>query len=260
MTVTTPPGIDFGESDPRLDAAAREVRERRIADNLDLASYIAGRFAGRGEPLEDLRQVAYLALVVAADRFDPELGVAFATFASSTIVGGLKHHFRDHGWTVRVPRALQEMSAEVRAQVDLLTHRLGRPPTVREIAGACGRREDEVLQALEASQAYRTSSLDAPGIDADALHGGDDFASLELHDELWSYVGRLGARDRLLLRLRYVDELNQSEIASRTGLSQVHVSRLLRHALDELRALYASELAEPGSSVDESASFHEDLG
>jgi RNA polymerase sigma-B factor len=240
MTMAGHPRTGSGASSPEGEDGSGGDRDRLIAENLGLATHLARRFARRGQPAEDLQQVAYLGLVVAASRYDPDRGLAFSTFATATIVGAIKHHFRDHGWSVRAPRALQELATEVRMVVEELTQTQGRSPTIREVARACGRREDEVLRAMEAVNAYRSTSIDAPDVETDAIRSlvGGDVESLEQHDELWSHFGRLTVRDQTLLHLRFVDELSQAEIAERTGLSQVHVSRLLRRALDRLRASF----------------------
>jgi RNA polymerase sigma-B factor len=235
---------------PRTHAGAttsRAERDRLITEHLGLAEYLARRFADRGESSDDLRQAASLALVKAADRFDPTLGFEFSTFATRTIVGELKHHFRDHGWAVRAPRHVQEHYLEATAATNELTQSLGRSPTLREVAVACGRTEEEILIAMEAGQGYRASSLDAPGGTTErALErfGSDeDAAHLEQRDELEVHLRALSERDRELVRLRFVDELSQSEIAERMGISQMHVSRLLRRAIEALRASYG--VAEP---------------
>lgn len=239
MTPDRPQGAGReGEPNEPRDVA----RHRLVEEHLGLATYLAGRFARRGQPPEDLQQVAFLALVVAADRFDPARGLEFSTFATWTVLGELKHHFRDHGWAVKAPRALQELSIEVTTVAEALTHQLGRAPTVSEIARACGRRDDEVLRAMEARRGYRADSLDTPdegGHRAERVTTGDGgIDSLEQHDELSSHLERLPSRDQTLLRLRFIEELSQTEIASRMGLSQVQVSRLLRQAIETMRQSY----------------------
>jgi RNA polymerase sigma-B factor len=235
-------GRDDDEGDGPTPLVAS--RDQLVEEHLGLAAYLAGRFAGRGQSSEDLQQVAFLALVVAADRFDPARGLEFSTFATWTVLGELKHHFRDHGWAVKAPRAIQELSLAVTAVAEDLTHQLGRAPTVAEIAASCGRREDEVLRAMTARRGYRADSLDTTDEGAgrtshDPVATGDEGVdALERDDELSSHLERLPERDRTLLRLRFVDELNQTEIASRMGLSQVQVSRLLRRAVEALRQSY----------------------
>jgi RNA polymerase sigma-B factor len=237
--------LDGTAASPRSSAPLD--RHALIVDNLGLAEHLARRFANRGEPLEDLVQTASLALVRAAERFDPSLGFEFSTFATRTILGELKHHFRDKGWSVKAPRRLQELYLQVNVAIAELTQRLGRSPTVREVAAECGRREDEVLAAIEAGQGYRAASLDAPSPEGDSsrevpVDGG--YGELEHRDELASHLSRLPRRERELLRLRFVDDLSQSEIAAQLGISQMHVSRLLRRALDALRASYREDASE----------------
>ena len=234
----TAPGTG-GRGDEPVGAAARD---RLIEEHLGLADYLARRFADRGESHDDLRQAAALALVKAANRFDPSMGFEFSTFATRTILGELKHHFRDHGWAVRTPRHIQEHYLETTAAVAELTQTLGRSPTVKEVAAACGRTVEEVLIAMEAGQGYRASSLDAPGISPDALvdqrTDDNESALLEQRSELGSHLRALPPREQEILRLRFVDELSQAEIAQRMGISQMHVSRLLRRALEALRQSY----------------------
>ncbi|MEX2274638.1 MAG: SigB/SigF/SigG family RNA polymerase sigma factor [Actinomycetota bacterium] len=207
-----------------------------------LADYLARRFSGRGEPLEDLQQVASMALVKAVDRFDPDRGVKFATFASVTIVGELKRHFRDTGWAVRVPRRLKELSLQVNSVVRDLGQELGRSPTVEEIARRAEVTQDDVLEAMDASEAYSTSSLDAPAPGGDeqmpGIDPGDEDETYELIEE-WASVAeelrRVPARERKILYLRFIKDRSQSEIAEEIGISQMHVSRLLSKTLARLR-------------------------
>jgi RNA polymerase sigma-B factor len=234
---------DRRRADQRVTGArsATDERSRLIEAHLGLARHLAGLFERRGESREDLQQVASLALVRSADRFDPSLGFAFSTFATSTIMGELKRHLRDRAWAVKMPRSLQELYLEVNTAVNELTQSLKRSPSVAEVAAACNRRDDEVLSAMEAGHGYRASSLDAPGADGestDLAAAGDSFGSLVDSDELASHLARLAPRERDLIRLRFVEELSQAEIASRMSMSQMHVSRLLRRAVDELRRSY----------------------
>jgi RNA polymerase sigma-B factor len=220
-----------------------DAREKLVKEYLDLAQQIARRFSNRGESSEDLAQVAALALVKAVDAFDPSLGYDFPAFATRTIIGELKHHFRDKGWAVRAPRRVQELYLEMNAAVAELTQQLGRSPTIREIAAVCDRPEVDILAAIEAGQAYRATSLDARGAHGRTLlervEGTRAAAGLPGQlAELSPYLDRLSAREQSIMRLRFVDELTQSEIADRLGISQMHVSRLLRSALDTLRMAY----------------------
>jgi RNA polymerase sigma-B factor len=219
------------------DGAAREELAERM---LPLARSLARRYAGKGEPLEDLEQVASLGLLKAIDRFDVSRDVRFATFAVPTIAGELKRHFRDRGWMLRVPREIQELSARVMRSRDALTREFGRSPTVEEVARALGAGVEQVLEALRAADAYRMMSLDEPLADgAGALEaiGGDD-AGYELAEHrvlLRRGLDGLGAREREIVRLRYYEGLTQREIARAVGVSQMHVSRLIRRSIDSMR-------------------------
>lgn len=218
------------------------LRDQLVGAHLGLAEYLARRFANRGEPLDDLVQVASLGLIKAVDRFDPTRGVAFSTYATHTIVGELKRHFRDKGWAVRAPRRMQELYLSLGKVVASLGQELGRSPTIAELAAEVQVSEEEVLEALEAGQAYRSTSLDAPagteeGETLGARLGGED-ASLEDAESratLSPLLGQLGQRERLILHLRFFEGLTQSEIANRLGISQMHVSRLLARSVSQLR-------------------------
>jgi RNA polymerase sigma-B factor len=223
------------------DPALREELTRRF---LPLARSLAMRYAGGAEPTDDLVQVASVGLMGALERFDPERGVPFAAFAGPTILGELRRHFRDRVWTLRVPRGLQERIRDVEDAITALASVLERSPTVAEIAEKLEIREDEVLEAMEASDARRTMSLDQPtaGDDAgDAVIGervGEQDPGYELVEERSAISA--GARvlsdlEREVLRLRFVEDLTQSRIAEEVGYSQMHVSRILRRALDRVR-------------------------
>ena len=207
---------------------------------LPLARSLARRYAGRGEPLDDLEQVASLGLLKAIDRFDLSRDVRFATFAVPTIAGELKRHFRDRGWMLRVPRDIQELSARVVRCRESLTRDLGRSPTVDEVATALGAGVEAVLEALRAADSYRMLSLDEPlaeGAGALEAIGGDD-AGYELAEQrelLRRGLDELGAREREIVRLRYYEGLTQREIARAVGVSQMHVSRLIRRSIDTMR-------------------------
>jgi RNA polymerase sigma-B factor len=236
-------------SAPRSGMPDAAEREQLITEHLSLAEQIARRFANRGEPHDDLVQVASLALVKAADAFDPGQGFDFAAFASRTMIGELKHHFRDKGWAIRAPRRVQELYLEMNAAVAELTQELGRSPTIREIATACDRSEGDVLAAIEAGQGYRATSLDAHGPPGrsllERLEGSREAVGLPgQFAELSPHLDRLAPREQLIVRLRFVDELTQSEIADRLGMSQMHVSRLLRAALETLRDAYRAPTGE----------------
>lgn len=221
-----------------------KLREELVRRFLPLARSLAMRYSGGGEPSDDLIQVASLGLMGALDRFDPTRGVPFAAFAGPTILGELRRHFRDRVWTMRVPRGLQERIRNVEEAITKLGSTLERSPTVSEIADRLEISEDEVLEAMEASDARRTMSLDQPaaGDDfGDASIGdrvGDDDPGFELVEQRSAISA--GARvlsdlEREVLRLRFVEDLTQTKIAERVGYSQMHVSRILRRALDRVR-------------------------
>lgn len=220
------------------------LRDELVAAHLGLAEYLARRFANRGEPLDDLIQVASVGLLKAVNRFDPSRGVAFSTYATHTIVGELKRHFRDKGWAVRAPRRMQELYLRVGKVVARLGQELGRSPTIAELAAEVGVSEEEILEALEAGQAYRFASLDAPvtndpeGETLATKLGSEDrgLDAAEHRATLGPLIDQLTPRERTILQLRFFDGLTQSEIASRLGISQMHVSRLLARSVAQLRA------------------------
>ena len=235
-------------------AASRDpaLRNELVTAHLGLAEYLARRFDNRGEPVDDLVQVASVGLVKAVDRFDPERGLEFSTYATPTIVGELKRHFRDKGWAVRVPRRVQELHLRLSPVVASLGQELGRSPTIAEIARHAGASEEEVLEAIEAGHAYRTTSLDAPvkGDDpgqslGDQL-GEDDERMADTEDwmTLSPLVAGLPPRERAILHLRFFQGKTQSEIAARMGISQMHVSRLLTRSLTQLRQVAGAAEAE----------------
>ncbi len=217
------------------------VRATLIEGHLGLVEYLARRFAGRGEPLDDLVQVATIGLVKAVDRFDPEREVEFSTYATPTIVGELKRHFRDKGWAVRVPRRLQELNLRLGSVIGRLSQDLQRSPTVAEIAQAAGATEEEVLEGLDSAHAYSLISLDAPsGEEGLSYHEqiGDDDEALEALEDRVSVaplLHQLPPRERRMLHLRFFKGMTQSEIAEQLGISQMHVSRLLARTLAVLR-------------------------
>jgi RNA polymerase sigma-B factor len=225
------------------DPRAREELVKRF---LPLARQLARRYQRTNEPLDDLMQVASVGLVKAIDRFDPDRGTAFSTFAVPTILGELKRYFRDSGWAVHVPRGMQERSMKVDQAVDTLHRRLGRTPSTREVAAELELSEEEVLEAIEVHSAYEALSLEQQRTD-DSESGGayvDTIASDEERYELVEYAATiapalqaLSPRDRQILHLRFSEDLTQSEIAERIGVSQMHVSRLIRRALTRLRTV-----------------------
>ena len=231
------------------------LRDGLISANLGLAHQLARRFGNRGEPHDDLVQVASLALVKAVDRFDPDRGATFSSFAVTSIVGELKRHFRDRGWAVRAPRRIQELYLELGHHIDQLSQQLGRAPTIAELAAAAGSTEEAVLEALEAGRGYRSASLDAPDRDEKTLAeslGGDDpqFTHIEDRSVLVVALKRLSPRDRRILQLRFVDGLTQSEIAAKLGVSQMQISRLLAASLQSLRTSFESQAPESESPPD----------
>lgn len=226
-------------------AATRDpaLRDRLVTEHLDLARQLSRRFAHRSEPLDDLMQVASIGLIKAVEGFDPDLGFAFSAYATRTILGELKRHFRDRGWSVRAPRRVQELYLQLGPAVEELSQRLGRSPTVAEVSEHVGATEDEVLEAFEAGRGYRSASLDEPGPDGEtqqAKLGSEDraFHTAEERSVLLPALAQLPERERLILQLRFVDDLTQSEIANRVGISQMHVSRLLARSLNVLREAY----------------------
>lgn len=240
--------------DPALDQEFREyaktrdlrLRQQLVTAHLDLAQQLARRFSGRNESLDDLTQVASIGLLKAVDGFDPELGFAFSSYATRTIIGELKRHFRDRGWSVRAPRRVQELYLQLGPTVEDLSQRLGRSPVIAEVAKSVGTSQEEVLEALEAGHNYRSMSLDQLGYEEETRHprlGQVDrsFATTEERSVLLPALARLPEREREILRLRFVDDLTQSEIAERIGISQMQVSRLLARSLAALRQAYDRE-------------------
>lgn len=219
---------------------SRRLRNELVERHMGLAAHVARRFGRRGPSDDDLRQVAFLALVKAVDRFEPDRNVAFSTFAGRTIEGEIKRHFRDHTWTVRVPRSAKEVHLQLRRATDELTQRLGRSPTVAQLAEHLGIESDAVLEGIAAGSAYSTASLDAPtGSDGEGSRqlGSDDAGFSHVADTtlVVDLMARLPPREREIVRLRFYEELSQSEIAERIGISQMHVSRLLRRSFEQMR-------------------------
>jgi RNA polymerase sigma-B factor len=231
---------------PTFSDAARDAM---ITDNLGLAHQLARRFLHRGEPLEDLVQVASVALVKSVDRFDESRGVDFAAFATRTIIGELKRHFRDKGWAVRASRRVQELYLELGHATSTLVQELGRSPTVAELARVTGSTEEAVLEAIEAGQGYRATSIDASENEDDPLSArmgerDERFDSVEDRALLAPALAKLPLRERSILRMRFIQGLTQSEIAVSIGVSQMHVSRLLAASLEELRQNIGHETPE----------------
>lgn len=234
-----------------LDAAERE---RLIVEHLPLVRGLARRYADRGEPLDDLVQVGTIGLIKAIDRFEPDRGFKLASFATPTILGEIRRHFRDRSWTVRVPRGIQEARARISHAVAELSAENGRSPSVREIADATGLSMDDVLDALAAGSAQRPAPLAAPGSEGEDDPGisvgteDEGFERAEARATLDPGLAELPARERVILHLRFEEGLTQSQIAERIGVSQMHVSRLIRRALEALRDS-AGEI-EPDAATD----------
>jgi RNA polymerase sigma-B factor len=221
---------------------SRALRNEIVESQLGLAVQIARRFQRPGMSDEDLRQVAFLGLVRAVDRFEVERGIPFAAFAGATIEGELKRHFRDHAWSVRVPRSAKELALDVRRATDELSAELGRSPNLTEIAAHLGIDRDDVLRGLAAGAASSASSLDAlVEVNSRALAATatlqPEFAAHDDADAVQRLLEHLPERERTIVRLRFFEGLSQADIAQRVGMSQMHVSRLLRRSLERLRAL-----------------------
>ncbi len=227
---------------PAGDPARARLRDNLVERHLPLVEYLARRFAGRGEPLDDLIQVATIGLIKSVDRFDLDRGVEFSTYATPTIVGEIKRHFRDKGWTIRVPRRLQELTLALTSTTGELSQKLGRAPTVAEMAKHLGLSEEEILEGLESANAYSAVSLDAPdgGDDgpavADSLGRIDEsLEGVEDRESLKPLLDALPPREKKILMLRFFGGMTQSQIADELGISQMHVSRLLARTLATLR-------------------------
>ena len=223
------------------------AREELVERFLPLARQLARRYQRQNEPLDDLMQVASMGLVKAIDRFDPGRGTAFSTYAVPTILGELKRYFRDSGWAVHVPRGMQERVMKLDQASQELHRRLGRSPSASELAGELDLSSEEVLEAMEAASAYDSISLEeqrSESSDSQEPTYADSLGREEERYELVEYgatiaptMKALSERERLILHLRFVEDLTQSEIADRIGVSQMHVSRLIRRALSRLRAV-----------------------
>ena len=229
-----------------LPAGAPErnaLREKLVEVHLPLVEHLARRFRNRGEPLDDLIQVATIGLIKSVDRFDPSRGVEFSTYATPTIVGEIKRHFRDKGWAVRVPRRLQELRLALTSATAELSQQHGRAPTVAELAAHLRLSEDDVLEGLESANAYSTLSLDVPEqgeqdspLVADSLGAEDEeLEGVEYRESLKPLLAKLPPREKKILLLRFFGNMTQSQIAEEIGISQMHVSRLLARTLAQLR-------------------------
>jgi RNA polymerase sigma-B factor len=232
------------------DAPSRaRLRDELVELHLPLVEYLARRFRNRGEMLDDLIQVATIGLIKSVDRFDLERGVEFSTYATPTIVGEIKRHFRDKGWAIRVPRRLQELKLALTKATSELSQKNGRAPTVAELAQHLGLSEEEVLEGLESANAYSAVSLDAPdGGDDDSPAVADSLGMIdealegvEYRESLKPLLEKLPAREKKILMLRFFGGMTQSQIAAELGISQMHVSRLLARTLAQLRVGLLSE-------------------
>ena len=235
----------------RGDLAARE---RLIEEHMTLVRSLARRYSYRGEQLDDLIQIGAIGLIKAIDRFDLSRGVELTTYATPNIIGEIKRHFRDRGWSVRVPRGLQELNVQLSRLMEQLTVQLGRSPTISELATAASVEEEEVLEALESGRAYSSLSLSS------GLGGGEDeevdpLETIGVEEHAYEVSEDravlapgfrvLDDRERTILRLRFFDGLTQSQIAAQIGISQMHVSRLMRRSLEKIRQEIAAEEPSP---------------
>jgi RNA polymerase sigma-B factor len=231
----------MAEHEP-TDRTYQEARSQLVELHLPLAKHLARRFRDRGEPLDDLVQVGTIGLIKSVDRFDPGRGVEFSTYATPNMIGEIKRHFRDKGWSVRVPRRLQELRQALNAAAEELGQQFGRSPTIAELADRIGCTQEDVLEGLESANAYNTVSLDAGTDDDDApaildVLGMDDDAleGVEYRESLRPLLAALPPRERTILVLRFFRGMTQSQIAAQVGISQMHVSRLLARTLAQLR-------------------------
>ena len=266
-TSDTPmPDAGRADSDPLLvrlgglasgDVDRIAARASAIEWYLPMAIHLARRFAGRGEPLADLTQVAAIGLIKAVDRYDPARGVPFASYAYPTILGELKRHFRDNGWSIRAPRRIQELSPQLAAASEELLQMLHRSPTTTELATRLGVSRDEILQARYCANAYRPLSFDQPTPSGgsspllDLLGGPDpEIEAIDRRETLRRRLAQLPARQQRILTLRYDEDLTQAQIATRIGVSQMQISRLLTQSLTQLRDGAPADTAHPETGAD----------
>jgi RNA polymerase sigma-B factor len=236
------------------DAAERDRIRARLVDNYhDFVYFLARKFANRGEPLEDIAQVGYLGLIKAIERFDPDLGYEFTTFATLTVAGEIKRYFRDKGTAIRFPRRLQELHQSVLRVNEQMKNELGREPSVAELAERLGVTPDDVTEAMEMGPAVVPVSLDQPIGSSDGQEGRSvaeqiggadpELDRVEMRDVLERAMEHLTPRERAIMAMRFYEQMSQSEIAKRLGISQMHVSRLQRAALEQLRKYVPQESA-----------------
>lgn len=229
-----------------------QLRDRLVAMHQNLVRYLAGKFVNRGEPLEDLIQVGTIGLINAIDRFDSERGIKFSTYATPTIVGEIRRYFRDKAWSLKVPRRLQELNQTASKAQEALSGKLGRPPTIREVAQRLGTTEEETLEAIELGNAYDTVSLDskmmgesdsAPLSLAEFVGTEDEsLKSLEKYGDLDHALESLEPRERAIIVHRFFQDMSQAEVAKTLNISQMHVSRLQNRALSQLKRLMSSDI------------------
>ena len=231
-----------------------QAREKLIEQYMSLVRSLARRYSYRGEQLDDLVQIGAIGLIKAIDRFDVDRGVELTTYATPNIIGEIKRHFRDKGWAVRVPRGLQELNVQLSRLMETLTVELGRSPTIPELAQAAGAQEEEVLEALESGRAYSSLSL-SQGSSGDGEDDLDPMESLGSEEHQYEVSEDravlapgfkvLDERERMILQLRFFDGLTQSQIAQQVGISQMHVSRLIRRSLEKIRDEIATDEEAP---------------
>ncbi|MBI2843469.1 MAG: SigB/SigF/SigG family RNA polymerase sigma factor [Armatimonadetes bacterium] len=224
-----------------------KIRDQLVMMHQNLVRFLAGKFANRGEALEDLVQVGVIGLINAVDRFDPERGTKFSTYATPTIVGEIRRHFRDKAWSLKVPRRLQELNLAANKAAERLSQKLGRPPTIRDIATEVGASEEETLEAIELGNAYDTVSLDsklahegesAPLTLAEFVGDFDgSLQNIDTYGDLKQAMECLEPREKAIIYYRFFKDMSQTEVAKRLNISQMHVSRLQQKALKRLREL-----------------------
>ncbi len=233
-----------------IDTRDRHTRDKLVLIHQNLVRFLAGKFANRGEPLEDLIQVGVIGLINAIDRFDPDRGTKFSTYATPTIVGEIRRHFRDKAWSLKVPRRLQELNLAANKASEDLSQRLGHPPTIQEIAKEVGASEEETLEAIELGNAYDTVSLDsklahesesAPLTLAEFVGDLDGtLQGIETYGDLKQAMESLEPREKAIIYYRFFKDMSQTEVAKRLNISQMHVSRLQQKALRRLKELLTS--------------------
>ena len=244
--------VDFVSLIEAYRSGDERARDELVERYMPLVRSLAARYAGRGEPQEDLVQVGSIGLLLSIERFDTERQVQFTTYAVPTIVGEIQRHFRDRAWALHVPRRMKELSVRLTREIQTQTAALGRAPTIAELAQAAGAEEDEVVEALQSAEAYSTRSLSQPlGREGDDetmqdVLGADDTGFEDVEDSVLVEAGleALDERERRIVELRFFEGLTQSEIAARVGISQMHVSRLLRRALHSMRGRLEETMGE----------------